>query len=267
MSERVRTRSFKMTVRSAISFSTPTSAPRARTAMPSRNAATASPSLLYTCSALRSQSFWIMRITSSGVGALCRCFIGFSLWFFLLLLALYFRPGFELPDGIALHRHLDMGVEGIDFLARGVAHEGHPHVLHDAGFHEPGVERVAKIMEAEIADARPPDCRLPRRLDPLDRTAFEGENQADGFLTGKPYEKLRESRGERDFAGLPARSFRVSDLEHATVEVDVLHALGEQFSAAHPAIERRDDDRREMRRGRRDELRFFLHVHHGSRFP
>jgi hypothetical protein len=33
-------------------------------------------------------------------------------------------------------------------------------------FHEPGVEGVAKIVKAEVADARPPDGRLPGRLDP-----------------------------------------------------------------------------------------------------
>src|SRR5580700_536406 len=194
MPEGVRTKSFKMAERSAISFSTPTNAPRARTVTPSRSAATTSPSRSCTCSACRSQSFWIARITSSVVGARCRCFIGFSLWFLLFVLALGLHPGFELPDGIALHRQFDMGVEGIDFFARGVAHKGLPHVLHDSRFHEPGVEGVAKILKAEVADARSPDCRLPGRFDPADRTVFEGEDQPFRLVAGG--KEFRESRRE-----------------------------------------------------------------------
>jgi len=77
-----------------------------------------------------------------------------------------------------------MGIEGIDFLARGVAHEGLPHVLHDARFHEPGVEGVAKIVKAEVADARLPDGCFPGSFDSVDRTAFESEYQPFGFMAG-----------------------------------------------------------------------------------
>ncbi len=116
-----------------------------------------------------------------------------------------------------------MGVDGVDFLARGVAHEGLPHVLHDARFHEPGVEGVAKIVKAEVADARPSDRRLPGGFDPVDRMAFEREYQSFRFMAGG--EERRESRGERDLAGLPACGFRVGDEKHAAIEVDVLPPL------------------------------------------
>jgi hypothetical protein len=43
--------------------------------------------------------------------------MSFSLRFWFLVLALGLDPGFELPDGFALHRQLDVGVEGINFVA------------------------------------------------------------------------------------------------------------------------------------------------------
>ena len=174
-----------------------------------------------------------------------------------MVLALSLHPGFELPDGFTLHRQLDVGVEGIDFLARGVTHEGLPHVLHDTRFHKPGVEGVAKIVKAGITDTCSSDRRLPGGFDLVDRTALKGEDQTFRFLTGKRDEEFREPSRERDFAGLAARSFRVSDEEHATGKVDVLHELGEQFSAAHSRIERRDNKLPQMRRGGIEKLRFF----------
>ena len=69
-----------------------------------------------------------------------------------MVVSLHIDPGFELPDGIALHRQLDMGIEGIHFLAGAVAHESLAHVLHDTRFHQARVERVAKIVKAEVAD-------------------------------------------------------------------------------------------------------------------
>src|SRR6266496_1433970 len=133
----------------------------------------------------------------------------FALYYLLLFLSFGLHPGFEFPDRFALHRQLDMGVEGIDFLARGVAHEGLPHVLQNSGFHQPGIERVAKIVKAEIPDARPPDGCLPGRLDLLDRTAFEGEDQAFRRIARERGEEVRESRGKRDFATLTANGLAV----------------------------------------------------------
>jgi hypothetical protein len=100
-----------------------------------------------------------------------------ALTFFFQVPAFGLDPGFELPDGFTLHRQLDVGIEGIHFVARGVAHKSLPHVLHDAGFHEARVERVAEIVKAGIADARSTDGCPPGGLDLVDRTAFEGKNQ------------------------------------------------------------------------------------------
>ena len=175
----------------------------------------------------------------------------------LLLHSFGLHPGFELPDGIALHRQLDMGVEGIDFLARGVAHEGLPHVLQDPGLHQPGVERVAKIVKAGVPDACPSNGCLPCRLDLLDRTAFEGEDRPFRHIVCERGEEVRESRGKRDLAALSANGFAVSDEEQAAVEVDVLRALGEEFSPPHPGVERRDDEVAKVGRCFSEQLCFF----------
>lgn len=108
---------------------------------------------------------------------------------------------------------------------------------------------MAEVVKAEVADACPADRRLPRGLDPVDRTVLEGEYQAFWFFVGKLRKEFGESRGERDLAGLPACGFRVSDEEHATGEIDVLHALRKKFSPAHSRIERGKDDLK-VRRGR-----------------
>jgi len=100
-----------------------------------------------------------------------------------------------------------MGIEGIDFFARRMTHEGLPHVLHDARFHEPGVKHVAKILETEITDAGSSDRRFPCGLNALDRTALEGEYEALRFVAANVGEDFREPRGERDLAGLSARCF------------------------------------------------------------
>jgi hypothetical protein len=120
----------------------------------------------------------------------------FSLTLLLYVLGLGLHPGFEFPDSFALHGQLDMGVEGIDFLTRGVAHEGFPHVLHNARFHEPGVEGVAKIVKAEVTDACPADRRLPGGLDLVDGTAFEGENQPRKLNQSAADKKPREETAQ-----------------------------------------------------------------------
>ena len=108
--------------------------------------------------------------------------MGFSFGFLVQVLAFGLDPGFELPDGFALHRQLDMRVEGIHVVARGMAHEGLPHVLQNARFHEARVERVAKVMKARVANTRAADGCLPGGFDPVDRTAFEGEDEAFRLL-------------------------------------------------------------------------------------
>src|SRR5258706_7054968 len=137
------------TLRRAMSSSRPTNDPSAPRWFSSVKASITCPSLISAASACARQSLRIMARKFSFVNWFSfsmRC----SLKFFLLFLSLGLHPGLEFPDGIALHRQLDMGVEGIDFFPRGVAHEGLPHVLHDTRFHEPSVEGVTKIVKAGI---------------------------------------------------------------------------------------------------------------------
>ena len=61
-------------------------------------------------------------------------------------------PRFEFSDGFALHRQLDVRVGGVDPRTCGVAHERHADFLHDTGFHQAGVERVAEIVETHVTD-------------------------------------------------------------------------------------------------------------------
>src|ERR1700693_2652557 len=87
--------------------------------------------------------------------------------------------------------------------------------------------------------------------------ALKGKTTPSGFSLIKGARRGPGSGGEWDLASLPARGFRVSDEEHATVEIDVLRALGEEFAPAHSRIECRDDEVAQVRRGRIHELRFF----------
>jgi site-specific DNA recombinase len=60
-----------------------------------------------------------------------------------------------------------MGVSVVDVRVR-VAHQGLADVLRDAGFHEPGVERVLQIMEPHGWNAGLPDGRSPRVFEVLE---------------------------------------------------------------------------------------------------
>jgi hypothetical protein len=95
-----------------------------------------------------------------------------------LALGLDRDPRFELPDGLALRRQFDVGIYGVYVLARGMPHEGFPHVGHDASFHEPRVEGVTQIMKAEKANPGPAYGCLPCGFDSVQRTALKRENQS-----------------------------------------------------------------------------------------
>lgn len=101
------------------------------------------------------------------------------------MLLLVFHPGFELPDRFALHRQLDVGVNGVHIFAARMTHERLADVLHDARFHEPRIERVAEVMEAVVADARAADRGLPRGFDLLNRVVVKRENQPRSLPVGK----------------------------------------------------------------------------------
>ena len=103
-------------------------------------------------------------------------------------------------------------------------HERLPHIGHDAGFHEPGVERVAKIVEAEEANAGTSDRCPPGGLDFVQRSTFKGEDQSVGLARCR--EQIDEPRRERDFASFTLGGFGVGDGEHSPIEVNVFKTLG-----------------------------------------
>src|SRR5208337_4619859 len=100
-----------------------------------------------------------------------------------------------------------------------MTHEGLSYFLHDPGFHQSGVEGVAQIVKAVVANSCPADRRRPRRFDSAQRSAFEEEHES--FFLPSRREEFKETGGERDFPRLTARRFRVSDKEESTREIDV----------------------------------------------
>jgi len=142
-----------------------------------------------------------------------------------LLLALWFgallvHPDLELRDGFALHGELDVGIGCVDGLAGGVAHEGHADLLQDARLHEPGVEGVAQVVEADVADARPPQGAAPPALDDADGLALVGDDGALALAARR--EEPVEAVGQRDLPRLALRRLRARDGQHPAREVDVL---------------------------------------------
>lgn len=117
-----------------------------------------------------------------------------------------------------------MGVNGVYVFARGMPHERLPHVGHDAGFHQPGVEGVAKIVEAEGANLCTADGGLPGGLDFVQRSTFKGKDQSVGLARSR--EQIDEPRRERDLASFTLGGFGVGNREHPTIEVNVFKTLG-----------------------------------------
>jgi len=97
-------------------------------------------------------------------------------------------------------------------FARGVAHEGLPHFLQNARFHQPAVEGVAKIVKTEVANPGAADGCLPGRLDLVDRTALVGKDETFRLPVG--FEEGEEPSRDRYLAGFALRGFRMSDGEH-----------------------------------------------------
>ncbi len=113
-------------------------------------------------------------------------------------------PEFQFSDCFPLGRKFDVGVDRIHVLATRMAHEGFPHFLHDAGFHEACVEGMAKIVETEVAEPGAADGCLPGGLDPTDWSTLVGEDQP--FRLRVHFEEREEPFGEWDLAGLASGS-------------------------------------------------------------
>ena len=92
-----------------------------------------------------------------------------------------------------------------------MTHERHADLLHDAGFHEAGVKRVAEIMETHVADSGIFQCCLPGALHDANRTAAKVDHQAVGFALLK--QKLVQAFGQRNLSGFAFGSLRARNEE------------------------------------------------------
>ena len=101
------------------------------------------------------------------------------------MLSLIGDPLLEFPDGFALRRKLDVGVQGVNLRAGGVAHERHADFLQDAGLHQARVEGVAEIVETDVADSRILQRGFPRSFHDADRTAVKVDQESLGLATFK----------------------------------------------------------------------------------
>jgi len=79
-----------------------------------------------------------------------------------------------------------------------MAHERHAHFLQDAGLHQPGVKRVAKVMKADVADRSIFQGCLPGALDDADGLVAEGHDQS--FRLAVLEQMLVQPLGQRNLS-------------------------------------------------------------------
>lgn len=151
---------------------------------------------------------------------------------FLLLIA---HPHFELANCAALGRQFDMGINSVDFGSGRVAHQCHADFLEDAGLHEPSVEGVAEIVEADVADTGFLQSGSPRALYDVDWLAVVFDYKALGFALLP--EAVAEPFGERNLARFPFRCFGMRDRKDLLREVDIFPPLGGDLATAHTGVE------------------------------
>jgi predicted RNA-binding protein with PUA-like domain len=84
-------------------------------------------------------------------------------------------------------------------VAERVAQEGHAHFAYDSQLEQTGVEGVAQVVEADVADSGPANRCPPAGFQVSDRFAMESENEAVRFLLFK--EQAKNAVSERNLAG------------------------------------------------------------------
>ena len=185
-------------------------------------------------------------------------------------LHLAIKPGFELEDGFALLRQLDLCVTVVHIARplRSMADDFPADFLKHSGKHHPRIRGMAQIVESEVPNPRPAQACSPGGLDVLERSIFEGEDPATILTNRKKH--VVEARRERNLTHLPFRRLRVGDVEDAIVEVDVLKELMKNLSPAHSGIESAEDDPLQVQRCGGEEFDLFGDRHYralGSAFP
>ena len=72
---------------------------------------------------------------------------------------------------------------------------------------------------------------------------------------------------ERNLTSFAARSFGLSDIEQPTSVIDMLPALPENLSPAHPGVESGNNNEAKMRGGCRKQLPFLVETHYEPWLP
>jgi len=119
-----------------------------------------------------------------------------------------------------------------------MTHERHANFLQDAGFHQPGIERVTKVMKTDVTERSIFQRRLPGALDDPDWSAAKVDYQTSRFPV---FKQVRvQPLGQWNLPGFSFRRFRVRHKENLLRKIQVLPALGGDFATAHTGIERHD---------------------------
>lgn len=88
-------------------------------------------------------------------------------------------------------------------------------------------------MEAKLAESRAADGSFPSGFDEMDWPTLKRKEQA--LLPALVEKELVDAVGEGDLAALSAGSFRTSDGEQPSPQVDMFLALTEELAPAHLA--------------------------------
>ena len=165
------------------------------------------------------------------------------------------HPELQLLDGLAFGGKLDVGVAAVDIVAGRMAHQGPSHVGNDAGFHQPGRERVAQVVKPKPAHARTFERPPPSRLHQVNGLFVIGKQVPFGLVLVA--QVLRHTVGKRNLSRLARDGLGLGDLEQLPVQIYVFPSLVQQLPAPHSRVERHHDDRAEVL-GAGSEKQWFL---------
>ena len=115
-----------------------------------------------------------------------------------------------------------------------MTHERHADFLQDMGLHQAGVERMAEVVKADVANSGGFDRGLPATLHDANWLLFVGHNQSGGLATLK--EKRQEAIGQGNFPRFPFWSFRARNVQYFAGEVDIFPALAGNLAAPHSGV-------------------------------
>ena len=110
----------------------------------------------------------------------------------------------KLLDGFAFCGKFHVGINRVNLLAAGMAHQALADFHLDAGFHQPGIEGVPQVVKPKPTNARTPYGSLPSGLQPQQGFAPIGKHQALILFPG--IQQVVQSDREGYLAGFAFRS-------------------------------------------------------------